>query len=93
MAFVIANSLRLNPGKKHCEYSFTDFKLSGCTPGPGCSKPMMSLVNVLLKVQTLIPEIRQYFLLKRCEKLLHCKSSHFFLTKISVYLVIKSKNT
>ena len=33
----------------------------------------------------------QYFLLRKCEKLLHCKSfSHFFQQKISVYLVINS---
>ena len=52
---------------------------------------MTSLVNVSLKFQTLISEIRLYFLLKKCEKLLHCKSfSHFFNKKISVYLVVKS---
>ena len=50
--------------------------------GPGCSKLTTSLVNVALKFQTIIPEIRQYFLLKKCEKLLHCKSfSHFFNKK------------
>ena len=50
--------------------------------GPGCSKLMTSLVNVSLKFQTLISDIRQYFLLKKCEKLLHCKSfSHFFNKK------------
>ena len=49
------------------------------------------LVKVLLKFQTLISQKCQYFLLKICEKLLHCKSfSHFFQQKISVYLVIKS---
>ena len=53
--------------------------------GPGCSKLMTSLVNVSLKFQTLISEIRHYFLLKKCEKLLS-----FFQQKISVYLVIKS---
>ena len=48
-------------------------------PGPGCSKLTTSLVNVSLKFQTLISEICQYFLLKKCEKLLQCKSfSHFF---------------
>ena len=37
-------------------------------PGPGC-----------WNFQMLISQIRQYFLLKKCEKLLHCKSaSHFF---------------
>ena len=30
----------------------------------------MSLVNILLKFQMLIPEVCQYFLLKKCEKLL-----------------------
>ena len=49
-------------------------------PGPGCSKIMTLLVNILLKFQTLISEICQYFLLKKCEKLLS-----FFQQKISVY--------
>ena len=53
-------------------------------PGPGCSKLTMSLVNVLLKFETLVSEICQYFLLKKCEKLLS-----FFQQKISVSLVIK----
>ena len=51
------------------------------------------IFKVLLKFQTLISEICQYFLLKVCEKLLHCKSfSHFFSTKnfsIFGYKVIK----
>ena len=50
--------------------------------GPGCSKLTTSLVNVLLKFQTLISQICQYFLSKKCEKLLQCKSfSHFFNKK------------
>ena len=50
--------------------------------GPGCSKLTTSLVNVSLKFQTLISQICQYFLLKKCEKLLQCKSfSHFFNKK------------
>ena len=50
--------------------------------GPGCSKLTTSLVNVSLKFQTLISNVRQYFLLKKCEKLLQCKSfSHFFSKK------------
>ena len=50
--------------------------------GPGCSKLTTSLVNVSLKFQTLISQICQYFLLEKCEKLLHCKSfSHFFNKK------------
>ena len=52
------------------------------TAGPSCSKLMMLLVNVSLKIQTLISNICQYFLLKQCEKLLQCKSfSHFFNKK------------
>ena len=50
--------------------------------GPGCSKLMKSLVNLSLKFQTLISQICQYFLLKKCEKLMQCKSfSHFFSEK------------
>ena len=47
----------------------------GFSSGPSCLKLTMSLVNVSLKFQRLISIIRQYFLLKKCEKLLH---SHFF---------------
>ena len=36
------------------------------SPGPGCSKLTTSLVNVSLKFQTLISQICQYFLLKKC---------------------------
>ena len=60
--------------------------------GPGCSKLTTSLVNVSLKFQTLISQIYQYFLLKKCEKLLHYKSlSHCFIKNVSVfgYKVIK----
>ena len=54
---------------------------------PGCSKLTTSLVNVSLKFQTLISEICQYFLLKKCEKLLAVqKLLSFFSTKnISVF--------
>ena len=57
-----------------------------------CSKLMMLLVNVSLKFQTLISEICQYFLLKKCVKLLKCKSfSHFSTKNISAfgYKVVK----
>ena len=47
------------------------------SPGPGCSKLTTSLVNVSLKFQTLISEIWQYFLLKKCEKLLQKLLSFF----------------
>ena len=53
--------------------------------GLGCSKLTTSLVNVSLNFQKLISQICQYFLLKKCEKLLQCKSfSHFFNKNISV---------
>ena len=60
--------------------------------GPGCSKLTTSLVNVSLNFLKLISQICQYFLLKKCEKLLHCKSfSHFFNKNISgfSYKVVK----
>ena len=38
-------------------------------PRPGCSKLTTSLVNETLKIQMLISQICQYFLLKKCEKL------------------------
>ena len=66
-----------------CEINIK-FKLDygWCLSGPGCSKLTTLLVNVSLKFQMLISEICQYFLLKKCEKLLHCKSfSHFFSKK------------
>ena len=55
--------------------------------GSGCSKLTTSLVNEALKFQTFkISQICQYFLLKKCKKLLHCKSfSHFFNKNISVF--------
>ena len=56
--------------------------------GPGCSKLTTSLVNVSLDFEKLISQICQYFLLKKCEKLLQPFS--LFQQKISVYLVIKS---
>ena len=60
--------------------------LPACLPGPGCSKLTTPLVNVSLKFQKLISQICQYFLLKKCEKLLHCKSfSHFFNKKFQCF--------
>ena len=58
-----------------------------------CSKLTMPLVNVLLKFRMLISGICQYFLLKKCEKLLQCKSfSHFVKKKVIIfgYKVIKN---
>ena len=64
------------------------------TYGASCSKLTTSLVNILLKFQMLISEISEYFLLKKCERLLQCsaKASHIFSTKnINVfgYKVVK----
>ena len=60
--------------------------------GPGCSKLMTSLVNETLKFQTLISQICQYFLLKKCEKLLHCKTfSHFFNKKYQCIWLLSCK--
>ena len=56
------------------------------SPGLSCSKLTTSLVNLSLNFQTLICNICQYFLLKKCEKL----ASLIFQQKISVYLIIKS---
>ena len=62
---------------KRCKW-----KIEHCSPGSGCSKLTTSIVDKRLKFQTLISEIGQYFLLKKCEKLLQCKSfSHLFEQK------------
>ena len=57
-----------------------------CKSGHCCAKLMTLLVNISLRFQT-ISNIRLYFLLKNCEKLLHCiaKASLIFSTKISVF--------
>ena len=58
------------------------FEVQTYISGSSCSKLTTSLVNETLKFQTLISQICQYFLLKKCEKLLQCKSfSHFFNRK------------
>ena len=51
------------------------------TSGPGCSKLTTSLVKVLLKFQIVIAQSCQYFLLKKCETLLQCKSFSHFVNK------------
>ena len=51
------------------------------SPGPGCSKLTMSLVNVSLKFQTLISEICHYFLLKNVRSFCTAKASLIFSTK------------
>ena len=35
------------------------------SPGPGCSKLTTSLVNILLKFQTLVSQICQYFFVEK----------------------------
>ena len=74
--------------KTRCEGTSPSFKgrqffsFSVWLPGPGCSKLTTSLVKMSLKFQMLISQICQYFLLKKCVKLLQCKSfSHFFNKK------------
>ena len=78
-------------------YKTTQFTCIYKTTGPGCSKLTTSLVNVSLKLQKLLTFFQQkmahfryfkisemrHFLLKKCEKLLHCiaKASHIFPTK------------
>ena len=55
------------------------YRLKYCLKGPLNQKQTK---KKWLKFQTLIAEILQYFLLKNCKKLLHCKSlSHFFNQK------------
>ena len=48
----------------------------------------MSLVNVSLKFQTLISQICQYFLLKKCEKVLFLS---FFNKKYQCFWIYSSK--
>ena len=94
--FVVVSNYSLNVNRllctnKHQEEKKIICNKYGCKSGPGCSKLMTSLVNVSLKFKTLISQIRQYFLLKKCEKLLQLqKLLSFFQQKISVCLVTKS---
>ena len=60
---------------------------------PGCSKLTASLVNETLKFQTLISQICQYFLLKKCEKLLQCKSFYQFFNKKFQCIWLLSRKT
>ena len=59
----------------HDNFEITD------SSGTRCSKQITSLVNVSLKFQMSTSDICQYFLLKKCEKLLHCKSFSDFFNK------------
>ena len=52
-------------------FFFVISTLQTSTQGPGYTKLAMSLVNVSLIFQTLLFQIQQYFLLKKCDKLLH----------------------
>ena len=59
---------------------------AGLRTGPGCSKLTISLVNILLKFPSLMSNICQYFVFKKCEKLLQCRSfSHFSTKNIIVF--------
>ena len=53
--------------------------------GPDCSSLTTLLVNVLLNFQKLISQIYQYFLLKKCEKLLQCKAFQKLISQICQY--------
>ena len=64
-----------------CTYWIVRLLTLKCQSGPHCSKLTTSLVNVSLKFQKLISQIHQYFLLKKCEKLLQCKSFSYFVNK------------
>ena len=90
---MVNQPLQNSSKKQYLGYGYT---YRGNSSGPGCSKLTMSLVNILLKFQMQVSNIYQYFLLffllKKCEKLLQCKSFlHFFNKNISVfvYKVIK----
>ena len=92
---LVSNNLKTENVKsiymQHISPKYSDIDTEDLGSGPGCSKLTMSLVKVFLKFQTLISQICQFFLLKKYEKLLQCKSfSHFFNKTISVYMVIKS---
>ena len=72
------------------DYDMASFRC--LRPWLGCSKLTTSLVNLSLNFQKLISQICQYFLLKKCEKLLHCKSFFIFSTKnfsVFGYKVVK----
>ena len=79
--------------KKFCGCFRAIFKVQALyTPGLGCSKLTMSLVNISLEFQTLISQLCQNFLSKKCEKLLQCKSfSHFFNKKFQCIWLLSSK--
>ena len=85
----LLNSLSIHRSVCFYEQMFSqDYHQNCFRSGPGCLKLTTLLVNVSLNFQKLISKICQYFLLKKCEKLLQLLS--FFQQKISVYLVLKS---
>ena len=69
-------SLAFQPKRWHLEV------LDCYSPGSGCSKLTTSLVNVSLKFQTLISDIRQYFCRKIVRKFCSAKASLIFPTKV-----------
>ena len=65
------------------------FDRADANPGASCSKLTTSLLNDLLKFQTLILQIHCYFLLKKLENPLHCKGfSHFSTKNNSVFVTL-----
>ena len=55
------------------------------TPGPGSSELTTLVVNISLKFQTLISQLCQYFLLKKCEKLLLAMTEVLSNTLVHIY--------
>ena len=55
---------------------YTQLAIKSYRPGPGCLKRTMSLVNVSLKIQTLVSQICQYFSLKKVRRF--CKNISVF---------------
>ena len=62
-------------------------------PGPGCSKLATWLVNVSLKFQTLISQIRHYFMLKKCESIFHFFNKKYQCTVKPAYVVTSIKGS
>ena len=72
--------------RSHWEYRGWVKYFNPFIPGPGCSKLTTSLVNETLKFQTLISEICQYFLSKKCKMYFSTKNISVFGYKVVKYL-------
>ena len=88
MCMIKVNGFTFRGSNCHFNFCFP----SQWRSGPGCSKLTILLVNNSLNFQKLISQICQYFMLKKCEKLLQYNSfSHFFNKKFQCicYKVVK----